>query len=65
MSVLALPAEALLGAVRVEDPPGFLRGLQVPALTGSVPTGLCRHDAGYPRALAQLPSIAGCAVRDL
>jgi DNA processing protein len=57
LSVLALPAEPLLGAVRVGDPSGFLRGLEVPALTGSVPTGLCRHDVGYPRALAQLPSM--------
>ena len=28
----------------------------MPALTDSVPTALCRHDAGYPRALRQLPS---------
>ena len=56
LSVLALPSERLLRAVRVQDPRGLLRGLQLPALTDSVPTALCRHDAGYPRALRQLPS---------
>ena len=56
LSVLALPEERLLRAVRVQDPRGLLRGLQLPALTDSVPTALCRHDAGYPRALRQLPS---------
>ena len=57
LSLLALPAEPLLRAARVEDPGGLLRGLRMPVLTDGVPTGLCRHDAGYPRALAQLPSM--------
>ena len=56
LSVLALPNEGLLRAVRVKDPPWVLRRLQLPALTDSVPTALCCHDAGYPRALLQLPN---------
>jgi len=56
LSLLALPAEPLLRAARVEDPPGFLRGLQLPALTDGVPTAICRHDSCYPLALRQLPS---------
>jgi DNA processing protein len=56
LSVLALPGERLLRAARVEDPSGVLRGLELPALTDRVPTALCRHDPGYPRALRQLPS---------
>jgi len=31
LSLLALPAEPLLRAAKVEDPPGFLRGLRMPA----------------------------------
>ena len=54
--MLALPSERLLRAARVEDPPWVLRRLQLPVLTDSVPTALCRHDPGYPRALRQLPS---------
>ncbi len=56
LSVLALPSERLLHAARVEDPPGVLRRLQLPVLTDRVPTALCRHDPGYPRALRELPS---------
>jgi DNA processing protein len=56
LSVMALPSERLLRAARVEDPPGVLRGLQLPVLTDRVPTALCRHDPGYPRALRELPS---------
>jgi DNA processing protein len=56
LSLLALPAEPLLRAAKVEDPPGFLRGLRMPALTDSVPTAICRHDRCYPLALRQLPS---------
>ena len=56
LSLLALPAEPLLRAAKVDDPPGFLRGLQLPALTDSVPTAICRHDRSYPLALRQLPS---------
>jgi hypothetical protein len=44
LSLLALPAEPLLRAAKVDDPPGFLRGLRMPALTDSVPTAICRHD---------------------
>jgi DNA processing protein len=56
LSLLALPAERLLRAARVEDPGGFLRGLQLPALTDRVPTAICRHDRSYPLTLRQLPS---------
>jgi len=56
LSVLALPNEALLRAAKVKDPPWVLRRLQLPVLTDTVPTALCRHDAGYPRALRQLPN---------
>ncbi len=56
MSVLTLPNEGLLRAAKVEDPSWVLRGLQLPALTDRVPTALCQHDAGYPRALLQLPN---------
>lgn len=56
LGVLGLPNEGLLRAVRAKDPPWILRRLQLPALTDSVPTALCCHDAGYPRALLQLPN---------
>jgi DNA processing protein len=54
--VLGFPSERLLRAARVDDPSGVLRGLRLPALTDRVPTAICRHDAGYPRALRQLPN---------
>jgi DNA processing protein len=56
LGVLGLPNEGLLRAVRAKDPHWILRRLQLPALTHSVPTALCCHDAGYPRALLQLPN---------
>jgi DNA processing protein len=56
LSLLGASEDRLLRAVGVQDPRGLLRGLRMPALTDSVPTALCRHDAGYPRALHQLPS---------
>ena len=56
LSLLGASEDRLLRAVGVQDPRGLLRGLRMPALTDSVPTALCRHDAGYPRALRQLPN---------
>ena len=56
LGVLGLPNEGLLRAVRAKDPHWILRRLQLPALTDSVPTALCCHDAGYPRTLLQLPN---------
>jgi DNA processing protein len=46
----------LLRVAGVKNPPWVLRRLQLPALTDSVPTALCTHDPGYPRALLQLPN---------
>ena len=63
LSLLGASEDRLLRAARVQDPPGVLRGLQLPALTDSVPTALCRHDAGYPRALRQLPTRRLCCTR--
>jgi DNA protecting protein DprA len=56
LSLLGLPNEGLLRVAGVKDPPRVLRHLQLPALTDSVPTALCTHDPGYPRALLQLPN---------
>jgi DNA processing protein len=56
LNLLAFENEELLRSAKVKDPRGFLRGLEMPPLTESVPTALCRHDPDYPEALAQLPS---------
>jgi len=56
LDMLALPNERLLRAAKVEDPGGLMRRLQPPRPCESIPTALCRHDTGYPLALAQLPS---------
>jgi len=56
LGVLGLPNEGLLRAAKVKDSSWVLRRLQLPALTERVPTALCRHDAGYPQALRQLPN---------
>jgi DNA processing protein len=56
LSLLALSNARLLRATKVEDPRGLLRRLELPLPTSSVPTALCRHDPGYPEALAQLHS---------
>jgi hypothetical protein len=61
LSLLALPNTRLLRAAKVEDPGGLRRGLELPLPTRSVPTALCRHDPGYPDALAQLPSAPAAA----
>jgi len=54
--MLALGNEQLLHAAKVEDPGGLMRRLEPPLPTDAVPTALCRHDADYPAALAQMPS---------
>jgi len=56
LGLLALPNDRLIRAVKVEDPRGLSRRLELPLPTNSVPTALCRHDPEYPVALAQLPS---------
>ena len=56
LRLLALPNEQLLRAAKVQNPRGFLRRLELPLPSESVPTALCRHDPDYPQALAQLPS---------
>ena len=56
LSVLGLPNEGLLRAAGVKDPPWVLRRLQLPVLTDTCPDRVCCHDAGYPRALLQLPN---------
>jgi DNA processing protein len=56
LGLLALPNDRLLRAVKVEDRRGLWRRAEIPLPTDSVPTALCRHDPGYPEALAQLPS---------
>jgi len=56
LNLLALPDAQLLAAVKLDDPRGLCRSLERPLPTKHVPTALCRHDAGYPEALAQLPS---------
>jgi len=55
LSLLGASEDRLLDAGKVKKPSAFLRELQLPALTDGVPTALCCHDAGYPRALRQLP----------
>jgi DNA processing protein len=63
LELLSLPDEQLLHtATQFEDRNGVAHNAsvslspQTPRPTERVPTALCRHDAGYPRALAQLPS---------
>jgi DNA processing protein len=56
LSLLGASEDELLDAGKVKNPRAFLRGLQMPALTDSVPTALCHHDAGYPRAFRELPN---------
>jgi len=56
LSLLGASEDELLAARKVKNPRAFLRGLQMPALTGSVPTALCLHDADYPRAFRELPN---------
>jgi len=70
LGLLALPDGQLLGAVGVQNPCGLMRTLELPVTTTSVPTALCRHEHGYPAALAQLPSApavlyATCTVASL
>lgn len=57
-------------AAKVENPRTLIRGLELPVPIGGVPTALCRHEHGYPAALAQLPSApavlyATCTVASL
>jgi DNA processing protein len=56
LGLLALPDAQLLRAAKVEDPRDLRRRLELPLPTDTVPAALCRHDAAYPEALAQLPS---------
>jgi len=56
LALLALGDEQLLRAAKVEDLGLLMRRLQPLRPCESVPTALCRHDTGYPLALAQLPS---------
>jgi DNA processing protein len=56
LGVLALSNEQLLDAAKVKNPREFLRAVMPPRPSEHVPTALCRHDPGYPAALAQLPS---------
>jgi DNA processing protein len=56
LSLLGASEDELLAAAKVKNPRAFLRGLQMPVLTGSVPTALCLHDADYPRAFRELPN---------
>jgi DNA processing protein len=56
LGLLALPEARLLRAAKADNPRGLLRGLQPHPPTKRVPTALCRHDPGYPEALAQLDS---------
>jgi len=53
--LLALPNTRLIRAAKVQNPRALWRRLQLPLPTERVPTALCRHDPGYPEALAQLP----------
>jgi predicted Rossmann fold nucleotide-binding protein DprA/Smf involved in DNA uptake len=52
--LLGLPDAQLLHAAKIGDPDEFLRRLEMPLPTESVPTVLCRHDSDYLEALAQL-----------
>jgi DNA processing protein len=54
LSLLALGNTRLLRAAKAENPGGLWRGLELPLPSKRVPTALCRHDPGYPEALAQL-----------
>jgi DNA processing protein len=70
LGLLGLPEEQLLLAAKVENPRGLLRRLELPLLSKRVPTALCRHDADYPQALAQLDCApaalyATCAIERL
>lgn len=70
LGLLSLPDRQLLGAAKVKNPHEFLRGLQIPLPSESVPTALCRHDPLYPEALAQLRSApavlyATCTIKRL
>jgi len=56
LGLLSIPNTRLLREAGVENPSRILRRLRPPVPTITVPTALCRHDAGYPQALAQLPS---------
>jgi DNA processing protein len=54
LGLLALNEERLLHALKVQDPSQFSRQPQRSESTKGVPTAICRHDPGYPPALAQL-----------
>ena len=54
LGLLALNEERLLHALKVQDPSQFSRQPQRSESTKGVPTEICRHDPGYPPALAQL-----------
>jgi DNA processing protein len=54
LALLSLPEDRLLHAAKVKDPGEFSRRLDLPLGSERVPTVLCRHDPGYPEALAQL-----------
>jgi DNA processing protein len=56
LALLALPDAALCRAVGVTDIPRTLRRARVAGAARVAPTALCRHEPGYPLALAQLPS---------
>jgi DNA processing protein len=56
LGLLGLPEKQLLRAAKIEDPDGLSRRTKANQVTESVPTALCRHDPGYPQALAQLDS---------
>jgi DNA processing protein len=54
LALLALNEERLLHAIKVQDPSQLSRQSQRSESTKGVPTAICRHDPGYPPALAQL-----------
>jgi DNA processing protein len=56
LGLLALGDEQLCHAAGGLQTRETLRQIQRAVPTHGVPTALCRHDPGYPRALAQLPS---------
>jgi DNA processing protein len=60
LGILALPEARLLDVAKVKDRGKLSHHLEkklaISPLTKQVPTALCRHDPGYPEALAQLDS---------
>lgn len=54
LGLLALDEERLLHAIEVEDPGQLSPQMQSSDSAKGIPTAICRHDPGYPLALAQL-----------